>query len=101
MEPLDELDKSFLTTKAARSYVKKLDQDRVRKSLASRFNKSSPELVELLQKMLVINPYFRSSAAELMKLPLFNNIRVPSLEAPATKQLFLTCDVIGSYDYEK
>ena len=42
MEPLDELDESFLTTKAAISYVKKLDQERVRKSLASRFNKSSP-----------------------------------------------------------
>ena len=92
MEPLDKLDKSFLTTNAARSYVKKLDTDRSRKSLAKRFDKSSPELVELLQKMLVINPYFRSSAAELLKLPLFDKIRVPNLEAPAPKQLFLTCD---------
>ena len=35
----------------------------------------SSDLVDILSKMLEFNPYFRPTAKELMKHPVFNNIR--------------------------
>ena len=40
----------------------------------------SSELIELLELMLQFNPVFRPSASDLLKLPIFDNVRVPELE---------------------
>ncbi len=48
--------------------------------------------------MLEFNPYFRRSAAELLKSPVFDDIRDPSMEQAAPRKLELRADK-SNYDY--
>ena len=50
--------------------------------------------------MLEFNPYYRATAAECLKSPIFDSLRVKSLEEPAGAQLHLGCDEIDMFDYE-
>lgn len=43
--------------------------------LAEKFEKTDPAVLDLLKQLLQINPESRMSAAELMKLPVFDDIR--------------------------
>jgi hypothetical protein len=50
--------------------------------------------------MLQINPYLRASPNELLKSPLFDNIRRPPLEKSASLKLKLELDSSDAFDYE-
>lgn len=52
-----------------------LDNFEFENKLDQKFEKTSPEIKELLKQLLQINPENRMSAAELMKLPFFDDIR--------------------------
>jgi len=41
---------------------------------------SHPDLIAMLSSLLQFNPYFRKPASDLLKLPVFDKIREPSLE---------------------
>uniref|UniRef100_A0A7S3MZL0 Uncharacterized protein n=1 Tax=Strombidium inclinatum TaxID=197538 RepID=A0A7S3MZL0_9SPIT len=64
-------------------------------------NPLSDEEEVLLQEMLRFNPTLRKSAAELISSPVFDCVRDPLLEAPASAQIFLEIDEPDKYDYEK
>ena len=53
------------------------------KSVAELFPDSKPELVELLDQMLEINPYFRPTAKDLLRNKIFDKVRVKSAELDA------------------
>ena len=54
----------------------------------------------LLANMLEFNPYFRQSARELLKNPLFDNIRIIENEKQSVDKLKLQIDADESFDYE-
>ena len=68
--------------------------------ICDKFRKFDPELVKILQNLLEVNPYFRRPISELIKSPLFDNIRVESLEKPAQFAIQLNVDKYGAFDYE-
>jgi hypothetical protein len=49
---------------------------------------------------LSFNPILRSSAADLLKDPVFDSIRDPSKEEVAPRKIFLQIDQSDSFDYE-
>lgn len=49
--------------------------------------------------MLEFNPYFRSSAIELIRHRWFDDIRNKRVEKGAPFQIHLKCDQMDSYDY--
>ena len=49
-------------------------------NLENKFSRFHPGLIELLELMLEFNPVFRPSAGDLLKLPIFDEIRVSNLE---------------------
>ena len=65
------------------------------------FKDVSPELLKILRNLLELNPYYRKSVSELLKSPLFDKIRVPSLEQPAEGIINLKVDQMDAYDYNK
>ena len=54
----------------------------------------------VMKGMLELNPYFRCSASEILKSPIFDKIRVKELEEPAPFKLDSSIDAMGAYDYE-
>jgi len=54
----------------------------------------------LLCKMLEMNPYFRSSAREVLKSSLFDDIRIHANERQAPNKLKLAVDQDDAFDYE-
>lgn len=50
--------------------------------------------------MQEFNPYFRPSAAEILKSPIFDKIRVPALEDIDQYKINVTNFVSNHYDYE-
>jgi len=59
----------------------------------------NPKLVELVDNMLMLNPYFRWSPAECLKSEVFDSIRRPKLEKPAPAKLNLCVDSDDAFDY--
>lgn len=85
-------DTAFITDDLALNYQKTVNNSKDKTDFQNLFQKSSPKLVELLKSMLEFNPYFRSSAAELLKNSIFDTIRVPKFEKPSSLQLDLNID---------
>ena len=86
-------DRSFITDDSTNYYHKKLleaveeaKKTGPSKNMQQRFAKSNPQLVQLLECMLEYNPVYRPSAAELVKLPLFDALRLPKSESYAMHQ---------------
>lgn len=46
-----------------------------KESLKEQFNSASPQLLELLELLLQINPYYRPSASTLLKMSIFDKVR--------------------------
>lgn len=59
-----------------------------------------PRLIQILEKMLEFNPYFRWSAAECLNSTYFDDIRNPSLEKYASKKLILEIDQDDAFNYQ-
>lgn len=71
-----EFDLSFTSSDEQTTYVEKCISEKSSKSdLNTKFNKSSPELLDLLKQMLEINPHFRPSAKQLLKHRVFDSVR--------------------------
>lgn len=62
------------------------------KPLRKKFNFVHADLVELLELMLEFNPVFRPSAADLLKLQIFDKVRVPKMEEWITKAPRISLD---------
>lgn len=55
---------------------------------------------KLITQMLQFNPYFRHSSRELLKSPLFDDIRIIENEKQQVEKLKLVIDADESFDYE-
>ena len=60
----------------------------------------SLELLEIITCCLEFNPYFRSSAAEIIKDKWFDDIRLEDIEHRANAKLQLEVDRDENFDYE-
>ena len=65
-----------------------------------RFGNFNKELLIVLANLLEINPYYRKPVSELIKSPIFDKIRVPSLEKPAEGVINLEVDKMNAFDYD-
>jgi hypothetical protein len=50
-------------------------QNLPRENLQAKYPGSPPEAIDFLEKILVFNPYFRTSLADCLDHPLFKNVR--------------------------
>jgi hypothetical protein len=66
---------SFITDEHVIQYMQKLDKGSSGTDFATKFDKTDSRLVEVLTWLLELNPYFRHSAAELLKNPIFDQVR--------------------------
>ena len=60
-----------------------LDSFKSGNTLKDTFEDISPDLFKLVKGLLEFNPYFRLSAEEALKSPVFDKIRVPKYEKPS------------------
>lgn len=93
-------DTSFITDGAALEYCHSLQPAEHHDGLGDLCQNSSPHLKMLLKSLLEFNPYFRASAKDCLKSPIFDKIRVPALEEDAPFKIFLDIDKEGAFDYE-
>ena len=98
-DPKDANIESFLTVQPAIDYYRQLAK-KPGVGIENKFKLTSVEMRRVLQAMLELNPYFRASAAEILKSPIFDEIRVPELEEPAPFKIDVAVDRMGAYDYE-
>ena len=89
-----------MTEEFAIDFVKKLDKGGDPVNLHDKFNLKYPLLLDVLQWLLRLNPYFRCSASELLKNPIFNKVRNPNLEKSAPFKIKLSIDKDEAFDYE-
>ena len=82
---LSSNDLSFVQTKDANDYVKSLMKDEEVKvnNYLDDLNDTSPEMKRMLSSMLEFNPFFRSSAREVLKSKIFDEIRIENNERQA------------------
>lgn len=106
----DEQDLSFITEQQVLEYHLSLDKadpstksaDGTVKGLRSLYPHVTNEgYFELLEGMLSYNPHFRWSAAECLKHKVFDHLRVPQHEQPASKAIQMAVYAEGSYDYDE
>ena len=97
----DEDSTSFLTYSAAQKYIQSIKDSVKQKDLAERFSLSRKESVRILKSLLELNPYLRTTAANLMTSASFDSIRVPDVELTLDKPIKLPCDEMNAYDYSQ
>lgn len=97
---LSPSDMSFITDGAALEYCQSLQPAEPKDGLADLARNCSQDLTEILKSLLEFNPFFRTSAKECLKSPIFDEIRVPTLEEDAPFKIFLDIDKEGAFDYE-
>jgi len=93
-------DLSFLTDEPVIQYVKTLEgPDNKKINFYEKFGKTNKNMVKLLCDILQLNPFYRCSAAEAIKLPLFDEVREPHLEKSAPYKIKLEIDQDEAFDY--
>ena len=101
---LDDSDLSFVTHDEAKNYVqvlmKKSEASKKAKPFVEDVQGSCKELKEILVCLVQLNPFFRWTPSELLKLPYFNDLRIPELEKSAPQKLKLDIDRDEAFDYE-
>ena len=90
-----EEDLSFMTDEPAIQYIKDMS-----KTLKAEKVKSESELDSIKNRMLQMNPYFRCSAAELLKDKIFDQLRINKNERSAQEKILLDIDRDESFNYE-
>lgn len=74
-----EFDMSFINDKKAEEYVRSYPSTR-KKKLSEIFKCIEPEALDLLEKLLTFNPYYRITAKEALRHKYFADIRDKSVE---------------------
>lgn len=75
----EETDIAFVTDTKATTYLKSFAQI-PRQDMSKKYSGASAEVIDLLNKMLQINPYFRISVQDALAHPTFAKIRKESKE---------------------
>ena len=102
MEVLGSLgqdDFRFIKEKSTMKYTKNIQSMIDPKHLETKLNHVDPLVKDLLTKMLQFNPLKRNTAADCLKHPLFNSIRIPELEEPAVGTVDYIIDHAGAFNY--
>jgi len=86
--PTEEDISDFVTDAKAREYLESFSK-RPRKDLTELYPASGPEAIDLLNKILVFNPYYRLSLEECLKHPFFTKVRKPEKETFDTEKINL------------
>ena len=100
------MDFSFITNQSVANYQNEINasiKSSNKKSLAEMFPNTSQELLAILQSMLEFNPFYRPTAKELLKHPIFDKIRISALEKLEFKKishLVIDSDPKMKSDYE-
>ena len=79
-EVLTEENISFVTEDSHIGYLKSMKEKHKIITLEERYPNASKQLLEILEKMLSFNPYFRPSAKTLLKDSYFDDIRIKNIE---------------------
>ena len=86
-----EEDKSFVTDAKATSYLSAFPMTE-RMDLSKKYPGAGENAIDLLNKMLLFNPYFRITIDEALAHPLFNKIRKPEKEVMAKESIMIEFD---------
>jgi len=81
--PPTEEDCSFVSDEKAIKYLSSFKKG-AREDLSKRFKGASPEAVDLLDKMLQFNPFFRIKVDDSLEHPFFKNVRKAHKECNAS-----------------
>jgi len=60
----------------------------------------SEGLEKVIERCLYFNPYFRSSAAQLLKLPVFKEFHTADPPSTAPSKISIVADNLDVFDYE-
>ena len=74
-----EEDAAFVTDEKALAYLASFKQQQ-REDLQSRYKGADPKAIDLLNKMLQFNPFFRISVDQALEHPFFADVRNPTKE---------------------
>lgn len=87
--PSDE-DLKFISNEKALKYIRTLN--RIPKDFKEVFPSANPVALDLLQKMLILNPDKRITVDEALAHPYFDNLHIPELETTCEKPFSLDVD---------
>ena len=90
---IDWRDTTFCSTDKHQDYIEMLKTEATCKpsSLRSQYPEINPDLIDILDKMLQFNPYFRPTTKELIQHPIFDKIRT-SKEVSASNSVVIDVD---------
>jgi serine/threonine protein kinase len=86
-----EEDKSFVTDLKAIQYLSAFPMTE-RIDLSKKYPGAGPDAIDLLNKMLLFNPYFRITIDEALNHPLFARIRKPQKEVTSKESILIEFD---------
>ena len=96
-------DLSFISSNEALGYIQGL-QTQVQTPKNNYMNSlphTPDEMKTILASLLEFNPYFRSSAREAIKHPIFDDIRILNNEKHAPSKLNLSVDTDEAFNYDE
>ena len=93
-------DLSFITTDGALCYPDSLCKKEDKVDMKDHFPFSCDELLNLLRGLLEFNPSFRLTAAEALKSPYFDDIRVKEYEQDSKLEIKASAYSPESHNYE-
>lgn len=96
----NEEEKSFVTDTKALEYLKTFNV-RPRVDFGEIYPAAGRDAVDLINKMLLFNPYFRITVEEVLGHPYFKSIRDPAKEMLATDSIELTFEKESELDETK
>lgn len=100
---VNDQDTAFISNVNIRDYQEQTQSPNPRQFdsfMKKKFNLSGAKLLQMLMDLLEYNPYFRPTAKECLKNPIFDSIRVQQLERDAMGEIELECDKILPIDYD-
>lgn len=96
----NEEEKSFVTDAKALEYLKTFTV-RPRVDFAELYPAAGKHAIDLINKMLLFNPYFRITVDEVLAHPFFKSIREPSKETVANKPIELAFEKEGELNADR
>lgn len=93
----NEEEKSFVTDAKALEYLKTFTP-RPRVDFRELYPAASKEAIDLINKMLLFNPYFRITVAEVLAHPFFEGVRDKAKEITTSEPIILSFEKEGDLD---